>query len=321
MRLWRAQGGTVQTMAGMPGMRAPRGIFPAETFGRTVPARPCRREPATVSHQDHVGRTETRTDTLHASQLAQMAASLDRAEVPGELPPLWHWMLFSTWVRPAELGPDGHSRRGGFLPADDALPRRMYAGGRLAFPGTLRPGEAVRRTSTIASVAEKSGSTGRLLFVTVRHEIAGPRGLAVTEEHDIVYRGLAGAAVRPGAPFAVPPGAVERAVTPDPVLLFRYSALTGNGHRIHYDRAYVTAVEGYPGLIVHGPLQATLLAELAQHHAPGRRLAAFGFRALKPVFDLAPFRLVGASQDDARTALWVVDHEGQACMQAEAVFG
>lgn len=274
-----------------------------------------------MSHQDHVGRTETRTDTLHASQLAQMAATLDRAEVPDALPPLWHWMLFATWVRPAELGPDGHPSRGGFLPADDALPRRMYAGGRLAFPDTLRPGEVARRTSTIASVAEKAGSTGRLLFVTVRHAIEGPRGIAITEEHDIVYRGLAGAAVRPGPPLAPPGGAVVREVVPDPVLLFRYSALTGNGHRIHYDRAYVTGVEGYPGLIVHGPLQATLLAELAQLQAPGKRLAAFGFRALKPVFDLAPFRLVASPIAEGRMALWVVDTEGQACMQAEAVFG
>jgi 3-methylfumaryl-CoA hydratase len=271
-----------------------------------------------VSHQDFLGRTETRSDTLHPIHLSQMAATLDRAAVPETLPPLWHWMLFNAWVRPADLGPDGHPARGKLLPADPALPRRMYAGGRLSFPGRLALGETATRTSTITHVAEKSGSTGRLLFVTVRHEIAGPAGLAVTEEHDIVYRGLAGAAAKPGAPFTPPAGAVERTVTPDPVLLFRYSALTGNGHRIHYDRAYVTEVEGYPGLIVHGPLQATLLAELAQAELPGRRLAAFSFRALRPVFDLAPFRLVGVPSA-AGMQLAVVDAEGQHCMAAEAV--
>ena len=273
-----------------------------------------------MSHQDHLGRTETRTDTLHASQLAQMAATLDRGAPPESLPPLWHWMLFNPWVRPGEIGPDGHPRRGTFLPADDELPRRMYAGGRVRLHGPLRPGETATRLSTITRVEEKSGTTGRLLFVTVRHEITGPLGLALTEEHDIVYRGLAGAAAKPGAPFADPMGAFSRTVVPDPVLLFRYSALTGNGHRIHYDRKYVTEVEAYPGLIVHGPLQATLLAELAQAHAPARKLAAFGFRAMRPVFDLHPFRLVGHWHGTDRVDLAVVDHAGQLCMRAEADF-
>jgi 3-methylfumaryl-CoA hydratase len=273
-----------------------------------------------VSHQQHLGRRERTTDTLHASHLARMAATLDRGTVPEVLPPLWHWMLFAHWVRPAELGPDGHPARGTFLPADPDLPRRMYAGGRLSFPGTLRAGAAATRDSSIIRVEEKTGSTGRLLFVTVRHEISGPSGLAITEEHDIVYRGLAGAAAKPGAPFENWPEAFEATVTPDPVLLFRYSALTGNGHRIHYDRTYVTEVEGYPGLIVHGPLQATLLAELAQRHAPGRRLAGFEFRAVRPVFDLAPFRLVGHWRGANQATLAVVDHAGQSCMRAEAVF-
>jgi 3-methylfumaryl-CoA hydratase len=273
-----------------------------------------------VSHQHHLGRSEVATDMLHAAQLARMAATLDREVVPDTLPPLWHWMLFTPWVRPAELGPDGHPARGKFLPADAALPRRMYAGGRLTFPGTLRPGETATRTSTITRVEEKEGSTGRLLFVTVRHEISAGTGLAVTEEHDIVYRGLGGAAVKPGSPYVDPPPGFEATVTPDPVLLFRYSALTGNGHRIHYDRKYVTEVEGYPGLIVHGPLQATLLAELAQRQAPGRRLAAFAFRAVRPVFDLDPFRLVGHWHGERQVVLAVVDHAGQLCMRAEADF-
>jgi 3-methylfumaryl-CoA hydratase len=273
-----------------------------------------------VSHQQHLGRRERTTDTLHAGQLTQMAATLDRAAVPEALPPLWHWMLFARWVRPAELGPDGHPARGKFLPADPELPRRMYAGGRLTFPGMLCPGDAAVRESAIIRVEEKSGSTGRLLFVTVRHEIAGPAGIAITEEHDIVYRGLAGAAAKPGAPFEEAAEKFEATVRPDPVLLFRYSALTGNGHRIHYDRAYVTEVEGYPGLIVHGPLQATLLAELAQREAPCRRLEKFEFRAVRPVFDLAPFRLVGHWRGANHATLAVVDSTSQLCMRAEAWF-
>ncbi len=273
-----------------------------------------------MSHQHHLGRSETATDTLFAAQLARMAATLDRDAVPEALPPLWHWMLFNPWVRPDGLGPDGHPRRGDFLPADEALPRRMYAGGHVRLHGTLRPGDGVARRSTITRIEEKVGSTGRLLFVTVHHEITGPGGLALTEEHDIVYRGLSGAAVRQGGPAADPVGAYSRTVVPDPVLLFRYSALTGNGHRIHYDRTYATGVEGYPGLVVHGPLQATLLAELAQAQAPGRKLAAFGFRAMRPVFDLAPFRLVGHWRGTDRAELTVVDDAGQLCMRAEAEF-
>lgn len=274
-----------------------------------------------MSHQDHLGRSEVLTDTLHAGQLARMAATLDRDQVPDLLPPLWHWMLFAHWVRPAELGPDGHPARGRFLPADPALPRRMYAGGRLTFPGALRAGETATRHSTITRVEEKQGSTGRLLFVTVHHEISGPGGLAVTEEHDIVYRGLDGAAAKPGSPIADPPDGFGQTVVPDAVLLFRYSALTGNGHRIHYDRKYVTEVEHYPGLVVHGPLQATLLAELAQRRAPGRRLERFSFRAVRPVFDLHPFRLVGHWHGERQVLLAVVDHAGQLSMRAEADFG
>jgi hydroxyacyl-ACP dehydratase HTD2-like protein with hotdog domain len=194
----------------------------------------------------------------------------------------------------------------------------MFAGGRLSFPGSLFPGERIERTSTITKVAEKTGSTGRLVFVTVRHVIDGPRGTAITEEHDIVYRGLEGAAVKHAPlPPPLPDAATREEVVPDPVLLFRYSALTANGHRIHYDRSYVTCVEGYPGLIVHGPLQATLMAGLAQRVAPGRRIAAFSFRGLRPLFDLAPFAVLAVPGDGAVT-LETRDADGYPCMQAEA---
>ncbi|MCU0984995.1 MAG: MaoC family dehydratase N-terminal domain-containing protein [Acetobacteraceae bacterium] len=273
--------------------------------------------------QAWVGRTETAEDVVDAGRMAALAATLDRpladCAPDGALPPLWHWTHFQVWVPASRIGPDGHPLRGGFLPPVHDLPRRMFAGGRLAFPGLLMPGELMRRTSTITKIAEKTGSTGRLVFVTVRHEIEGPRGLAITEEHDIVYRGLEGAAVKAASPPSPPPeGGFSRSVTPDPVLLFRYSALTANGHRIHYDRSYVTGVEGYPGLIVHGPLQATLLADLALRNFPGRRIASFSFRGVRPLFDLAPFTLHGAGTE-ARVTLETRDAEGHVCMQAEAV--
>ena len=272
-----------------------------------------------------IGRTETAEDVVDGARMAALAATLDRplAECApgGALPPLWHWMQFQLWVPASAIGPDGHPRRGGFLPPVHDLPRRMFAGGRLAFPGPVFPGERIVRTSTITGVAEKAGSTGRLVFVTVRHDIEGPRGLAITEEHDIVYRGLAGPAVKEAPPPPPPPaGGLSRTVVPDPVLLFRYSALTANGHRIHYDRRYVTEVEGYPGLIVHGPLQATLLADLAARLLPGRRLARFAFRAVRPLFDLAPFTL-HAVPGEGRVALETRDDRSYPCMQAEAEFG
>ena len=227
-----------------------------------------------MDYQSYVGKIETRTDTVWPTVIRGLAATLGLAEEEvapdGLLPPLWHWMLFQEWAPAHGLGPDGHPKRGGFLPPVHDLPRRMWAGGRLQFLAPLRAGDAVQRTSTILKVEEKSGGSGRLVFVTVSHVIEGPAGPAIGEEHDIVYRGAEGAAVRPADP-APPTGvdALVRSVQPDPVLLFRYSALTANGHRIHYDLDYVTREEGYPGLIVHGPLQATWLADLVRRYSSG----------------------------------------------------
>ncbi len=273
-----------------------------------------------MSYQDYVGRSETREDRLDPRLVAGMAAALGRS-VPadGTLPPLWHWMLFQDWKPPQELGPDGHPRRGGFLPPVHELPRRMWAGGRLEFGGTpLRVDDQVRRVSTILKVEEKTGGSGRLVFVTVRHEISGPRGLALTEEHDIVYRGTEGAAVRPAEPAPALPGAFTATLVPDAVLLFRYSALTGNGHRIHYDYPYVTQVEGYPGLVVHGPLQATLLAHHLLDHAPaGSRIQSLSFRGRRPCFADRRLELVGTL--DGKTARGETrDDSGATCMQVEA---
>ncbi len=268
-----------------------------------------------MNHQDFVGRTQTQEDEVSPRLLRGLAATLDVAE-PDVVPPLWHWMLFQDWVPCAGLGPDGHPRRGGFLPPVHELPRRMWAGGRLALHAPLQPGDAVRRTSVIEAVTEKQGGSGRLVFVTVSHRIEGPRGLAIEEQQDIVYRGAEGAAVKAAAPAeAAPGGALRAEVMPDPVLLFRYSALTGNGHRIHYDLDYVRGEEGYPGLVVHGPLQATWLAGLL-----AGRVRSFRFRGMRPAFHGAALRLEGWETAEG-WRLRTVDPSGAVCMTAEATVG
>ena len=271
------------------------------------------------------GRSETLADDVTAAPVRALAATLDRDDAPPEvgtaLPPLWHWLYFLPQHRQSELGDDGHARRGGFLPPVP-LPRRMWAGGRLAWEpdNPLRVGDAATRTSTIASVAHKAGRSGELVFVVVRHEVRNARGLALTEEHDIVYRAAAAPGEAAPPPVRAPADAAfGRLLVPDPVLLFRYSALTFNGHRIHYDRRYVTEVEGYPGLIVHGPLIATLLVDLLRREKPGATLARFEFRAVRPTFDIAPFRVHGRPDADGRGfALWGEDADGWLTMQATA---
>ena len=260
--------------------------------------------------------------------VAALSATLDRddpAPVPGTaLPPLWHWLYFTPLARHSELGADGHARRGGFLPAVP-LPRRMWAGGRLDFLQPLRVGETVTRVSSIKDVSIKQGRSGALVFVCVKHDFQTAHGLALSEEHDIVYRdapATVGASDSAGAPAPEPTPApldaqFSREIVPDPVLLFRYSALTFNGHRIHYDRSYVTGVEGYPGLIVHGPLIATLLLDLLRRNLPQARVKRFSFKAVRPVFDIHPFTVCGRSEGKTVT-LWACDHEGWLTMQATA---
>ena len=274
-----------------------------------------------------VGRTESVTDTVTAAPVRALAATLDLADEPvpvgTPLPPLWHWLYFLPAPRQSALGPDGHAARGGFLPPV-TLPRRMWAGGRFAFHAPLRVGDTVVRTSTIESVTSKAGRTGALVFVTVRHEVRahGADEAAVVEHHDIVYRGAPdGAALDTSGPppTAAPTGAPwRRRIVPDDVLLFRYSALTFNGHRIHYDRRYVTEVEGYPGLVVHGPLLATLLLDLLRRERPDAPVATFAFRAVRPTFDLHPLHVNGRPGPDGAVALWTEDHEGHLTMDATA---
>jgi 3-methylfumaryl-CoA hydratase len=270
-----------------------------------------------VTLADHVGRVREAEDWVRPELLERLAATLG-VSAPAVLPLAWHWCLFQDWVPPGELGPDGHPRRGGFLPPVHDLPRRMWAGGEIEALAPLRPGDRVTRRSRVASATEKTGGSGRLVFVEVHHEIESPAGLAVRERQTLVYRGTEGAAVRDAPPAPPPPpGAAETVLTPDPVLLFRYSALTGNGHRIHYDADYVRGEEGYPGLVVHGPLQATLLAGLAERANPGRRLARLRFRGARPAFVGAALRVQGWAEPD-RFALRTLDPSGQVCMASDA---
>jgi 3-methylfumaryl-CoA hydratase len=277
--------------------------------------------------QAWVGKEEHAEDVIDANRANALRATLESRDEPfaagAALPELWHWCYFWSLAGQSALGPDGHAARGEFLPPID-LPRRMWAGSRLTWHRPLRIGETVERQSRIADIKLKEGRSGRIAFVTVSHRILGPQGLALEEEHDIAYRApapastLAGAPARPAtpAPAEMP---WQRRMTPDPVLLFRYSALTFNGHRIHYDQPYVTGGEGYPGLIVHGPLLATLMVDLARREAPGRRLAAFRFRALSPLFDTAPFTVAGRPAG-AGAALWVRGPAGETAMQGEVTF-
>lgn len=278
--------------------------------------------------KEWIGRTETASDIVTATPYAALSATLDRpAERPPAgtpLPALWHWLYFLPLHRQSEIGPDGHAKRGGFLPPVP-LPRRMWAGSQLEFHEPLRVGDAVSRVSTIHDVTEKSGRTGPLVFVKVRHEIRrdGGTGVAITEFHDIVFRDAPKADDAPPTPQPAPASASpdwERKWVPDEVLLFRYSALTFNGHRIHYDRRYVTEVEGYPGLVVHGPLIATLLLDLLRYRHPESEIVRYSFRAVRPLFDINPFFVCGAPQGDGKTfRLWAKDHEGWLAMDATAV--
>jgi 3-methylfumaryl-CoA hydratase len=278
---------------------------------------------AAAGYSAWVGRTEEAHDVVTAGPLARLSATLDRADpAPADgdaVPPLGHWLFFLPDAAQSALGTDGHPKRGGFLPPVHELPRRMWAGSRISFPGEIRVGERIERNSTIASVKQKDGSAGPLVFVTVRHEIGrAGESAAIVDEHDIVFRGLQAPAVT-GEVQQAPAGAWRRELMPDAVMLFRYSALTFNGHRIHYDRDYVTREEGYPGLVVHGPLIATLLIDLVRRQAQEARIESFSFRAVSPLFDGNRMSLNGTPPGpDGVTKLWAANHEGALAMSAEA---
>ncbi|KAG8152675.1 FAS1-like dehydratase domain-containing protein [Burkholderia catarinensis] len=272
-----------------------------------------------------VGRSEHIADHVTRAPIRLLQATLDHADasaLPATLPPLWHWLYFLPGERQSNLGVDGHPQRGGFLPPV-TLPRRMWAGGRLRFLRPLAVDAPVQRRSTIRSVQGKSGRSGRLVFVTVLHEIGDAEGVAIREEQDIVYRdapppAAAGAPAPQPAPAPAPADEqYSRVVTPDPVLLMRFSALTFNGHRIHYDRPYAMQEEGYPGLVVHGPLIAMLLMEELRRTHPGKIVRRFEFKAVSPLFDTAPFTVNGTLEGHA-ARLWARGPQGQLAMQAGA---
>ncbi len=273
-----------------------------------------------------IGREETRAEAVTPALAERFNATFDRADETGAgatAPLLIHLCLAQPAAATASLGADGHPARGGFLPPVP-LPRRMWAGGGFTFHGDIRIGETVTRRSTITDVTVKEGRSGTLCFVTVTHDIDADGRPVMTERQDIVYRGFeapgGGGAPSGGAktPPTAPEGEHRRAVTPSAPLLFRYSALTFNGHRIHYDAPYARAEEGYPGLVVHGPMQATMLAQFAAD-IRGLRPARFEFRSLAPLFDTGDFTLNGADDGDG-LKLWTARIGGPVAMEARAVW-
>lgn len=273
---------------------------------------------------DWIGRTEEARDFSALSAVDRYNATLSLDAPPcvvgAAVPLMAHWLFFTPTARHGQLGEDGHPKRGGFLPPVHDLPRRMFAGARYRFHGALPAGCEIARKSTILSVKEKEGASGRLVFVTVRHDIGTVGGpVAIEEEHDIVYRGLGGAAAK-AASAAPEPGDWQRCLTPDPVLLFRYSAITFNAHRIHYDLAYAQNEEGYPGLVMQGPLIATLMLQLAEEKLVGKKVDSFAFRAMSPLFGGRKMS-VNAARPDANgvVKLWACNDQGGLAMQGEAV--
>jgi len=275
--------------------------------------------------KDWIGRTQSVEDLAAPFPVRALAATFDEKDPDPKngdpLPPLWHWLYFLEIAPQSKIGSDGHAERGDFLPPVP-LPRRMWAGSRFTFDGEpIRVGETIERLSEIKSVEPKTGSTGSRGFVTVQHTVSGPRGVSFVEQHDIVYREAAKPGEAPKPPKPAPTDATwTRHVLADPVLLFRFSALTFNGHRIHYDQPYVTGVEGYPGLIVHGPLMGMLQIELARRSNPGKVIKSFEFRALSPVFGGAALGVHGRREPDGSIATWIADPNGGLAQQGKATF-
>ena len=272
----------------------------------------------------HIGRTQTTTDILHPGPANLLRLTLGRSEpefAAGDpLPPAWLALYFLPQYRPGELRPDGSPRDAGVVPPMP-MPRRMFAGERVRVHRPLHIGESVRRETTLADISLKSGGTGTLVFATVVNRIFGADGLALEDERRTVFREEVKAGERNQAPRRDPaPADVpwRRRVSPDPVLLFRFSALTFNGHRIHYDRPWAMETEGYPGLVVHGPLTTTFLIDFARDSNPGRGLRGYATQARAPLFDTAPFELRGRPTAGGRGCeLWAVTPEGTIAMSAE----
>jgi len=258
-----------------------------------------------------IGRVEESRDQISHNLVKRIAATLgEPTPAPGEaLPALWHWAFFQEPVAESGLGADGHPARGGFLPPAEGR-NRMWAGSRLAFRRPLRVGAEVDRLSTLTQVEEKHGRTGSLLFVTLRHEFYQDGECVLVDEQDIVYREPS--APKLGGTEALPAGQWREAVRPSPTLLFRYSAVTFNGHRIHYDWPYVTEAEGYPGLVVHGPLIATLSLRAFLRANPGVTLHSFAFRGVRPLIAPTPFEVGGRIVEPGKAQVWAGNGDGSA---------
>jgi 3-methylfumaryl-CoA hydratase len=276
----------------------------------------------------HIGTRISDDDVAAEAPLKAIIATFDREEkAPGEgeaIPEGWHIGYFLSTTPTALLAPDGSASGSGLLPKLP-LPRRMYAGTRIAFHAPVRVGDRLRRESELTNLLLREGSTGSLILATQSRRIFTPRGLAITEAYDIVFR----EGVKPGAKSAIPrreeaPAGLpwRRTIAPDPVNLFRFSALTGNPHRIHYDRPYAMEVEGYPGLVVHGPFTQICLVNFIRDHNPGRPIATFAMRARAPLFDTAPFDLVGRpTEAGAGCEAWAITPSGTIAMHASATLG
>ena len=276
-----------------------------------------------------IGRSETTDDVVTQFQIQGLYALMDNPTVPqpgDPIPPMGYWCFFGPRVPASKIGPDGHPQRGDFMPPVP-LPRRMFGGSRAVHHQPLKIGERIRRDSRITDVVIKPGRTGTLVICTVAYQIFGENGLAIEDTHDIVYRDNPPADAKladggSGKTAQAPTDHVWiREIVPNPVMLFRYSAITFNGHRIHYDRKYVTEVEGYPGLIVHGPLTAGHILQLGLDNNPGRRLLRYDYQARSPLFDTAPFKVAGKPEPDGKTlSLWSVTPDGRVGTLARAVF-
>lgn len=265
-----------------------------------------------------IGTTRESRDVISPRLANSLAAVLDEAPTlkEGDVPPVGiHWCLSPEIAPMSGLGPDGHAARGDFLPPVP-LPRRMWAGGELTFSGNFRVGDEVTRRSRLTDIALKTGRSGTLCFVTVAHDYIGPSGLVLNERHDIVYRPLETVAGGPATEIPLPTPDRTYHVEASPVLLARYSAVTFNGHRIHYDRDYCQKEEGYPGLLVHGPLQATFLLRLACQMNAGRPPTRFAFRGISPLFDGGRFS-INAAKVKMGSSLWVCSQTGNVTMQAK----
>ena len=279
------------------------------------------------------GQCEVQVDEVTQAPVRAMIATLDHsplADLTGyALPALWHWLYFLSATPTSGLALDGHAKKGGFLPPVP-LSRRMWAGGRVEFMAPLTVGDSIKRVSTIEDVKHKSGASGELVFVTLNHEIYKGVQLAIRERQELVYRD-APKTETPRLRHSKPPAHAlwSRTVNPTPVLLFRYSALTFNAHRIHYDRDYAIEVDGYGDRVVHGPLIATLLLDLLVKNCPGIEINRFDYRGIRPLLATADFEVQGCfaegnSEEQSaeprckKVYLWAKDADGWLTMNAEA---